>query len=112
MRKSYIASYLVFALGCASILSMYVFSDRPQLILLLFVVLGIIMLSVIRNKRYMLWYLVAFVLGPIILDIPGMHFGLWSYGTPQLLGFPLWLPFFYGNTTVSFLYFVRIHKEL
>lgn len=100
------ASYSVFASGCATILFMYVFSHSPELILLSLAALGLIMLAVIRRGRYVLWYIFAAVIGPIILDIPGMHFGLWSYGTPEILGFPLWLPFFYGNITVSFIYFV------
>ncbi len=112
MSKLHTASFLVFASGCGTILLMYVFFSRPELILLSHALLGLIVLAAIRNGRYVLWYIAAFVLGPIILDIPGMHFGLWSFGTPDLFGFPLWLPFFYGNLTVSFLYFVRTHKEL
>lgn len=64
------------------------------------------MLATLRSARYALWYIAAFLLGPIILDFPGLHLGLWSYGTPQVFGFPFWLPFFYGNVTVSFMYFV------
>lgn len=105
MNQLRIASYLVFASGTATILFMYVFPNRHELILLSLIVLGLIMLIALRNGRYILWYVVAFILGPIILDIPGIHFGLWSYGTPQFLGFPLWIPFFYGNITVSFLHF-------
>lgn len=112
MSKLRLASYLVPAAGCATILFMYIFSNRPELILFSLAALGLIMLVVIRNGRYVLWYIAAFVLGPIILDIPGMHFGLWSFGTPQIFGFPFWLPFLYGNLTVSFLHFVRAHKEL
>jgi hypothetical protein len=112
MSKPYIASYLVSVLGCATILFLYVFSSRPELILLSLAAFGLIMLAMIRKRRYVLWYIGAFVIGPIILDIPGMHFGLWSYSTPEFFGFPFWLPFFYGNLTVSFLYFVRVHKEL
>lgn len=106
MSKLHINFYLVFASGTATILFMYVFPNHPELILLSLAVLGLIMLTALRNGRYVLWYVVAFIIGPIILDIPGMHFGLWSYGTPQIFGFPLWIPFFYGNITVSFLHFV------
>ncbi|HVV38933.1 MAG TPA: hypothetical protein VHD31_01255 [Candidatus Paceibacterota bacterium] len=89
---------------------MYVFFDHPQFIVLSLAILGLIMLGAIWDRRYMLWYVVAFVLGPIILDIPGTYFGLWSFGTPDILGFPFWLPLFYGNLTISFLYFVRTYK--
>jgi hypothetical protein len=105
MSKLHTDFWLVFAAGCATILSLYVFYNHPQLIALSHAVLGLIMLAVIRSRRYLIWYAVAFILGPIILDIPGMYFGIWSYGTPQIFGFPFWLPFFYGNITVSFLYF-------
>ena len=91
--------------GFLNILLMYAFFDRPQLILLSIVVLGFIMLAAIQSRKYVLWYVAAFFLGPIILDIPGTHLGLWSFSTPDILGFPLWLPFWYGNIVVSFIYF-------
>lgn len=105
MNHLRLASYIVFASGIATLLSMYVFSNHPELIMLSLTILGLIMLITLRNGQYVPWYVVAFILGPIILDIPGIHFGLWSFGTPQFLEFPLWLPFFYGNITVSFLHF-------
>jgi len=106
MNKLHMASFAVFASGGATLLFMYAFNDRPQLILLSLAVLGLIMLALLRDGRYVLWYIAAFILGPIILDLPGLHLGLWSYGAPQFLGFPLWLPFFYGNVAVSFIHFV------
>ena len=112
MYKLQGVSALVFISGSLSILCMYVFFDRPQLILLSLAVFGLVMLAAIRNGRYVLWYIAAFVLLPIILDIPGTHFGLWSFGTPDIFGFPLWLPFFYGNLTVSFLYFALTTQRI
>jgi hypothetical protein len=84
---------------------MYIFFDRPQLILFSIILLGLSMLIVMQSRRYVLWYIAAFVLGPIILDIPGTYLGLWSFSTPDVLGFPFWLPFWYGNIVISFLYF-------
>src|SRR6266704_83164 len=106
MSKLKLRPSLVYLSGSATILLMYVFSSRPDLILFSLGLLGAIMLLAIPNGRYVLWYIAAFLLGPIILDIPGLHFGLWSYGMPELFGFPLWVLFFYGNITVSFIYFV------
>lgn len=106
MIQQRVASYLAYASGGATLVSMYVFSGRPDLILIALATIGLVTLVALRNGRYVLWYLVACSLGPVIFDIPGMHLGLWSYGTPELLSFPLWLPFFYGNITVSFIYFL------
>lgn len=108
MRKTRTKSALVLVSGCASILLMYVFFNHPQLILLSLAVLGVVILATIRDRHYVLWYVAASLLLPIVLDIPGTHFGLWSFGTPDIFGFPFWLPFFYGNLTISFLYFVSI----
>lgn len=93
--------------GCATIALMYVFFNHPQLILLSLAILGLILLVTIQSGRYLLSYVGAFVALPIILDIPGTHLGLWSFGTPDVLGFPFWLPFFYGNLVVAFLYFAE-----
>lgn len=109
MHKLTSATARLSVAGIATILSLYVFFDRPDLILLTQIVLGVIMLVTIRSWRYVLWYIGAFILLPLILDIPGTHFGLWSFGTPDMLGFPYWLPFFYGNLVVSFLYVTRTY---
>lgn len=106
MNRNRVAAYIAYASGGATLAFMYAFSSRPELTLFSLAVIGLITLIALRNGRYVLWYVVAFVLGPIIFDIPGLHLGLWSYGTPQFLGFPLWLPFFYGNITISFIYFL------
>lgn len=106
MHLSRVASYIAYAAGGATLVSMYVFSGRPDLILIALVAIGVVTLVALRSGKYTVWYLVACLLGPVIFDIPGMHLGLWSYGTPEFLGFPLWLPFFYGNITVSFIYFL------
>ncbi|MDB5189983.1 MAG: hypothetical protein JWN49_309 [Parcubacteria group bacterium] len=111
MTKSYIQSTLVFVSGGATILSMYVFFNRPEFILLSLILLGLLIVLAIRNWKYAVWYIVAFVLGPVILDLPGLHLGLWSYGTPEIFGFPFWLPFFYGNITVSFIFFVLTTQQ-
>jgi hypothetical protein len=98
---------IVAVAGCATIPLMYVFFNKPQLILFSLAVLGLILLTTIRSGRYLFSYLGACVVLPIILDIPGTHLGLWSFGTPDFFGFPFWLPFFYGNLVVAFLYFAE-----
>ena len=113
MSKPNTELVVMFISGCFNILAMYVFFDRPELILFSVIALGLVMLAVLRSKEYMFWYLAAFVMSPIIFDIPGTHLGLWSFGTPDILGFPFWLPFWYGNIVVSFLYFsakIRGHR--
>lgn len=108
MNEAKLPLSIMLVLGFLNILLMYMFFDRPQLILFSIIAVGLVMLVILRSKQYILWYLAAFVLGPIILDIPGTHLGLWSFGTPDILGFPFWLPFWYGNIVVSFLYFSTI----
>jgi len=106
MSKHRTASYLAYVLGVATLAVMYIFSSNPGVIVVTLAAMGPITLIALHSGRYVAWYIVASLLGPIIFDIPGLYLGLWSYGTPQLLGFPLWLPFFYGNITVSFIYFL------
>ena len=111
MHKRQTVRTIVSIAGVATLPLMYMSFDRPQLILLSLVVLGVIILAAIRNGRYVFGYIAAAVLLPIVLDIPGTHLGLWSFGTPDLFGFPFWLPFFYGNLTVSFFYVAVTGQE-
>jgi hypothetical protein len=101
MERPPVVTVIVVISGCATILLMHAFADRSRLILISLAALSIILLGVTRDWRYAFQYAAAFLALPIILDIPGTRLGLWSFGTPELFGFPFWLPFFYGNLTVS-----------
>ena len=112
MNTSRLTGVLVHLSGFLTILLMYVFSNSADYILLSEIILGIVMLIAIQSRKYALWYVAAFLIMPMILDIPGTHLGLWSFGTSDFLGFPFWLPFFYGNLTVSFLYLVSTRFKI
>ncbi len=59
-------------------------------------VIGGIMLFPEYRKNDLFFYATVFVLGPLAESLV-ISFGGWFYATPQLLGFPLWLPFVWGN---------------
>ena len=108
--KKQTARIIVSVAGVATIVLMYVFFNQPQIILGIDIVLGALILLAARGRQYISCYAIAFIVLPIILDIPGTHLGLWSFGTPDFFGFPYWLPFFYGNLATSFLY-VALTKQ-
>lgn len=65
------------------------------------------MLAIEWNKKNLFLYVAIFISGPVAESI-AIYFGAWSYDNPALLGFPLWLPFVWGNAG---LYVLRV-KDL
>lgn len=76
----------------------------PILTIIILAILSLLMLAIDWNRRNILLYLAIFISGPIAESI-AIYFGAWSYNNPALLGFPLWLPFVWGNAG---LYVLRV----
>lgn len=51
------------------------------------------------RKDLLFVYVFGFVCGPLA-EAAAISTGAWSYASPDLLGFPLWLPFLWGNAAV------------
>lgn len=62
----------------------------------LLLVVGVGMFLLDKQKSAFFAYLIAFGFGPLSEAIV-IQFGAWAYAQPDLLGFPVWLPFLWGN---------------
>ena len=76
----------------------FLWSEPAWLSVALFT-LGIAMMFVEGSKSTIIIYLIAFIFGPLSEAI-AIYFGAWSYTTPQIFGFPAWLPFVWGNAAL------------
>jgi len=93
---------IIFTLLC-SIGTLAVTAYTWQNILLTIVLLsvfGLVTLFVERSKSAVIMYFTAFILGPLA-EVWLIHAGAWEYTQPTLLGIPLWLPFLWGNASLT-----------
>jgi hypothetical protein len=104
MRKD-----LVFELGiyAISIILVGFLWQRPSILTILYVVISLIMLTRWHGKSDLIFYFVAFSLGPIG-EAFAICLGAWKYSKPFYL-VPIWLPFLWG---ISALFVKRISETL
>jgi uncharacterized membrane protein YoaT (DUF817 family) len=70
----------------------------PGLLLACYLAVSILMLSQWHSPRDLIYYGVAFVLGPVF-EAATVHFGAWQYSEPLYL-IPIWLPLLWGIMAV------------
>lgn len=75
--------------------------ETPLVTIAVLAFLSLLMLLVECSKRALMIYAIAFILGPLA-EAAMIHQGAWAYSQPQLLGFPYWLPFLWGNASLMF----------
>ena len=67
---------------------------NPAILALCYILISLFMLYRWHTKSDLIFYFVAFVLGPIG-ELVATHFGAWKYSKPTFL-IPIWLPFLWG----------------
>jgi hypothetical protein len=77
------------------------FWENTFVTIALLFILSLFIFYVENNRSVVLIYLTAFVFGPLS-EAWLIQAGAWQYATPHLLGFPLWLPFVWGNASLMF----------
>ena len=87
----YICVLVLFTLAIPSFLG----SNQILSCILLFLV-ALLMLSTDWKKENLIFYFIIALTGPIVESI-AIHFGLWTYSNPIVLGVPIWLFFVWGN---------------
>lgn len=87
---------LNFLLAAATLLLTAFFWTTPLMLSVFLFVVAVVMLIVEKRRSAIFVYIVIFMLGPLSEALV-MRFGAWSYAEPHLLGFPIWLPFIWGN---------------
>ncbi len=73
--------------------------QQTIILVLLLMAIGMAMYFVSPTRSSIVVYLVSFVCGPLAEAI-AMQAGAWSYASPAILGFPLWLPFVWANCSL------------
>jgi hypothetical protein len=81
------------------------FWRETLLLVTLLILLSVLMLKNEGDTAALYLYASAFVLGPLSEAVT-IYFGAWSYADPHIFGFPIWLPFVWGNAS---LFFRRAH---
>jgi hypothetical protein len=91
MKRQIVALLLIYALCIA--LASFLWS-HPIILSVCLVLIGVFMLHRWHSKTDLLFYSVAFLLGPLGEAI-AVRSGAWSYSKPTFL-IPLWLPLLWG----------------
>jgi hypothetical protein len=92
LSKEFIYDGLIFALTLVGIVSLY--QDNLLLTLVLSIA-WIIGAKFWHRKHDVYFFIGAAVLGPLA-EVIAIHFGVWSYANPFILGIPMWLPLAWG----------------
>lgn len=87
------------ALALASLGATLFLWQTPVVLAVVLGLIGISGLALNRRRSLVGVYLGAFIGGPLAEAVM-IYSGAWSYAEPHLLGFPLWLPFLWGNAAV------------
>ena len=91
MKKELTIEIAIYAL-CIALASLLWRS--PVALSLCYILLSIVVLYRWHTGSDLIFYFVAFVLGPIG-EMVTVHFGAWKYSKPLYL-IPIWLPFLWG----------------
>jgi len=75
------------------------FWQQPNLVLGISALLAMIVISLKPNRETFTAFILGGLLGSFTESIC-IHFGAWSYTSPQFLGIPLWLPIVWGIAAV------------
>lgn len=90
--------------GYVAAVGAVLFLWRESLLLTLaLLTISAFMLFVLRSKRIVGVYLFAMFWGPLTEAI-AIAKGVWRYELPEILGFPLWLPFLWGAASIVIVY--------
>ena len=82
--------------------------ERPLGLTLVMALVSVIMLSVWREREDLLLFALCAVAGALA-EAAAIAFGAWTYGFPNMIGIPLWLPLLWG---VAGLFIKRMGEEL
>ena len=95
MKKELVIEIIIYVL-CIALASLL--WHRPTVLSLCYILISIIILYRWHAKSDLLFYFVAFVLGPVGEGV-AVYFGAWKYSKPLHL-IPIWLPFLWGITAL------------
>lgn len=88
-------------LALATLIPVFLLWKNTLLLLIILVAVSSLMLSLEFNKVTILLFFTGFVFGPLS-EAVAIYAGAWNYAYPNVFGFPLWLPFVWGNAALFF----------
>ncbi len=96
IEKNLILEFVLFAFAVLSI----AFFWRNNVITTWLLIFGwLVAILLWHKKEDILFFVAAAVLG-LIIELIGVHFGVWAYGNPSWLGIPVWIPLAYGYSSI------------
>lgn len=90
---------LEFILFCCGIASISLFFKNNLLLTALLILAWSIGIKFWHKKHDIYFFVIGAIVGPMA-EIICIHFGVWQYVNPTILGIPIWLPFAWGLATM------------
>lgn len=78
--------------------AIYFLWDHEMMLTAVALVIGVTKLRIERDGLAL--YVTMAILGPVA-EVVVVHAGAWEYGSPNLAGIPMWLPFLWGSASLS-----------
>lgn len=97
---------LVLPLALLTMIIPCIVGEKQVLSSVLLIIIGILMLTIDFSFRNLIFYFAVLISGPIAEAVV-IHFGMWTYTNPAIIGVPIWLFFVWGNAG---LYIVRLKE--
>ncbi|MBP9748230.1 MAG: hypothetical protein KBD17_01220 [Candidatus Pacebacteria bacterium] len=88
-------------LAICTVLSVALFHNNNLLNISVLILCSILMVKVDGDKNVVRLFVAGFILGPLSEAIC-IYFGAWQYADTLVLGFPVYLPFVWGNAALLF----------
>lgn len=95
IKKSFLNSFL----ALTTFIAAYFLWESPVLLVIILGTISLLMLWLEGEKNAFLVFIIVFVLGPLFEGFM-IHSGAWEYAVSHILGFPIWLPFVWGNAAL------------
>lgn len=90
---------LTFCLALLALLFSVLFWEHPFLLVITLAVVSVAMISLEKDGKDIFLFIAISIIGPLSESVM-ISAGAWFYATPHILGFPIWLPFLWGNAAL------------
>jgi hypothetical protein len=102
---------LNFTLAAATLFLTAVLWHQPLVLIALLIVTGATIFRIRPSRTSVVVYVTAFAFGPAA-EAMAIYTGAWTYASDNVLGFPVWLPFVWGNAALFIYNTAELWKSL
>lgn len=99
MKSPLLLILLTFFLALLVWVSSALFWKNPLILVSALTAVSLAMISLEKDRKDLFLFLAIFIAGPLS-EFVMISVGAWVYTTPHILGFPIWLPFLWGNAAL------------